>query len=135
MRLTEDREIRALLGRTQRIAVVGLSSKPDRPSHTVAKALQGYGYEIVPVNPNENEVLGENAQRSIDRIRPVDLVQVFRRPEYVPQIVDACLARRIGALWLQEGVIHHAAAQRAADAGMDVVMDRCMLKEYQRLLA
>lgn len=134
MRLTEDKEISALLGRTQRVAIVGLSSKPDRPSYEVGKALQGFGYEIVPVNPNENEVLGENAYDSIDRIRPVDLVDVFRRPEYVPEIVDACIARRIGALWLQEGVIHEAAVQRAVDAGIDVVMDRCMFKEYKRLL-
>lgn len=134
MRLTNDNEIMALLGRTQRIAIVGLSSKPDRPSHIVAKALQGYGYQIVPVNPNENEVLGENAYESIDRLHPVDLVDVFRRPEYVPHIVDACIANRIGALWLQEGVIHEAAAQRASDAGIDVVMDRCMYKECRRLL-
>jgi len=134
MRITKDNEIMGLLGRTRRVAMVGLSSKPDRPSHAVARALQGYGYEIVPVNPNENEVLGTNAAESLDRIRPVDLVDVFRRPEYVPEIVDACIRLRIGALWLQEGVIHEAAAQRASDAGIDVVMDRCMYKEYKRLL-
>lgn len=134
MRITEDNEIMDLLGRTRRVAMVGLSSKPERPSYAVAKALQGYGYQIVPVNPYEDNVLGENAAESLDRIRPVDLVDVFRRPEYVPQIVDACIRHRIGALWLQEGVIHEAAAQRASDAGIDVVMDRCMYKEYQRLL-
>lgn len=134
MRITEDNEIMDLLGRTRRVAMVGLSSKPERPSYAVAKALQGYGYQIVPVNPYEDNVLGENAAESLDRIRPVDLVDVFRRPEYVPQIVDACIRHRVGALWLQEGVIHEAAAQRASDAGIDVVMDRCMYKEYQRLL-
>jgi len=134
MRLTEDWEIRALLGRVARVAVVGLSSRTDRPSHQVAKALQGYGYEIVPVNPNENIVLGEHAMENLARIRPVDLVDVFRRPEYVPEIVEACINKRVGALWLQEGVINERAAQRAADAGLDVVMDRCMYKEYRRLL-
>lgn len=134
MRLTKDNEITALLGRTRRIAMVGLSSKPDRPSHTVAKALQGYGFEIVPVNPNENAVLGANAYESLDRVRTVDIVNVFRRPEYVPQIVDACIANHIGAIWLQEGVVHEAAANRAAEAGMSVIMDRCIYKEYRRLL-
>lgn len=134
MRITEDNEISALLGRTRRVAIVGLSSNPDRPSHIVGKALQGYGFEIVPVNPNENEVLGENAYDSLARVRTVDMVDVFRRPEYVPEIVDACIAQRIGALWLQEGVVHEAAARRASDAGIDVVMDRCMYKEYRRLL-
>jgi len=134
MRISNDNEIMELLGRTRRVAIVGLSSKPERPSYTVAKALQGYGFEIVPVNPNETAVLGANAAESLDRIRPVDMVTVFRRPEYVPQIVDACIKHRIGALWLQEGVIHEAAAQRASDAGIDVVMDRCMYKEYSRLL-
>lgn len=134
MRISTDSEIMELLGRTRRVAVIGLSSKPERPSYTVAKALQGYGFQIVPINPNEGEVLGEKAAENLSRVRPVDLVNVFRRPEYVPQIVDACIRHRIGALWLQEGVIHEAAAQRAADAGIDVVMDRCMYKEYKRLL-
>lgn len=134
MRISTDSEIMELLGRTRRVAVIGLSSKPERPSYTVAKALQGYGFQIVPINPNEGEVLGEKAAENLSRVRPVDLVDVFRRPEYVPQIVDACIQHRIGALWLQEGVIHEAAAQRAADAGIDVVMDRCMYKEYKRLL-
>lgn len=134
MRISQDNEIMGLLGRTRRVAVVGLSSKPERPSYTVAKALQGYGFEIVPVNPNEYAVLGANAAESLDRMRPVDMVDVFRRPEYVPEIVDACIRLRIGALWLQEGVIHEAAAQRASNAGIDVVMDRCMYKEYKRLL-
>lgn len=135
MRLTEDNPIRAILGRTRRIAIIGLSSKPDRPSHIVAKGLQEYGFEIVPVNPNEDEVLGANAYESLDRVRPVDMVVVFRRPEYVPAIVDACIAKPVSALWLQEGVIHEAAARRAEEAGIDVAMDRCIYKEYLRLLA
>lgn len=136
MRLTDDNEIRALLGRVRRIAMIGLSSKPDRPSHGVASALQGYGFEVVPVNPNENAVLGENAYENLGRVSgAVDLVDVFRRSEYVPEIVDACIAKRVGALWLQEGVVHEAAAIRAVEAGIDVVMDRCIYKEYRRLLA
>src|SRR5699024_4328033 len=135
MRLTDDNEIRALLGRVRRVAIIGLSSKTDRPSHGVASALQGYGFEVVPVNPNENAVLGENAYEHLGRVPgAIDLVDVFRRPEYVPEIVDACIAKRVGALWLQEGVVHEAAARRAEAAGIDVVMDRCIYKEYQRLL-
>lgn len=135
MRLTEDNEIRALLGRVRRIAIIGLSSNPERPSHTVAKALQDFGYQIVPVNPNENAVLGENAYESLARVPgAVDLVTVFRRPEYVPEIVDACRAKHVGSIWLQEGVVNEAAACRAAAAGINVVMDRCMLREYRRLL-
>jgi len=135
MRLTEDSQIRALLGRVRRIAVIGLSSKPERPSYEVSKALQGFGYKIVPVNPNENAVLGENAYENLARVPgAVDLVTVFRRPEYVPEIVDACRAKPVAALWLQEGVVNESAAQRAAAAGIDVVMDRCMFKEYRRLL-
>lgn len=135
MRMTQDNDIRALLGRVLRIAVIGLSSKRERPSHGVASALQGYDYQVVPINPNEKTVLGENAYGDLSRVAdPVDMVQVFRRPEYVPAIVDACITQRVGALWLQEGVVHEAAARRAAEAGIDVVMDRCMLKEYRRLM-
>lgn len=133
--LTQDNDIRALLGRTRRIAIVGLSSKADRPSHGVARSMQGYGYQIVPVNPNEDEVLGENAYADLSRIPgAIDLVDVFRKSEYVPEIVQACIARRVRALWLQEGVVHEAAARRASNAGIHVVMDRCIYKEYVRLL-
>lgn len=135
MMLTQDNEIRALLGRTQRIAVIGLSSRRDRPSHGVARSMQGYGYAIVPVNPNEEAVVGENAYSHLSRVPgAIDLVDVFRKAEYVPEIVDTCIARRVGALWLQEGVIHEDAARKAADAGVNVVMDRCIYKEYRRLL-
>lgn len=133
--LTRDNEIRSLLGRIQRIAVVGLSSKTSRPSHGVARALQGYGYQIVPVNPNEDVVLGENAYPNLRRVPgAIDLVDVFRSPEHLPEVVDMCIDRRVRALWLQEGVVHETAARKAADAGIDVVMDRCIYKEYERLL-
>ena len=127
--------IDAVLARTRRIAVVGLSSNPWRSSHDVAADLQRRGYEIVPVNPNEDQVLGEKAFPDLRHVTGMlDMVDVFRAPEHVPQIVDACIERRVHALWLQEGVIHEAAAQKAADAGIDVIMDRCVLKEYRRLL-
>lgn len=133
--LTEDTQIRDLLGRLRRVAVIGLSSKPERASYNVARAMQAEGFQIVPVNPNETQVLGENAFPDLAHVTGmVDMVDVFRAPEHVPQIVDACITCNVRNLWLQKGVIHQRAAEKAADAGIDVVMDRCMLKEYQRLL-
>ncbi len=133
--LTQDNSIRELLARSRCVAVVGLSSNTDRPSHGVARSLQEFGYQVVPVNPNEDAVLGENAFPDLSHIPgPVDLVDVFRAPEYVPEIVDTCIENKIRALWLQEGVINEAAARKAADAGIEVVMDRCIYKEYKRLL-
>ena len=133
--ITEDRRIREILAQTRRVAVIGLSSNPDRASYGVAEALQSEGFHIVPVNPNEDKVLGENAFPDLRHMTGmVDVVDVFRASEHVPQIVDACIERGVRTLWLQEGVIHHEAAQKAVDAGIEVVMDRCMLKEYRRLL-
>ena len=132
----EDRELRALLGEARTIAVVGLSSKPDRPSHDVASYLQEHGYRIVPVNPNENEVLGERAYPSLLDIPtdvPIDVVDVFRRAEDTPQV--AADAVRIGAkvLWLQEGIVNEEAARIAADAGLEVIMGVCIKRTKQRL--
>ncbi|ERJ20084.1 O-acetylhomoserine -lyase protein [Salinisphaera shabanensis E1L3A] len=133
--ITEDSRIREILTQTRRVAVIGLSSNPDRASYGVAEALQSEGFDIVPVNPNEDKVLGENAFPDLRHVTGmVDVVDVFRASEHVPQIVDACIERGVRTLWLQEGVIHHEAAQKAVDAGIEVVMDRCMLKEYRRLL-
>ena len=133
--ITEDSRIREILAQTRRVAVIGLSSNPDRASYGVAEALQSEGFHIVPVNPNEDKVLGENAFPDLRHVTGmVDVVDVFRASEHVPQIVDACIERGVRTLWLQEGVIHHEAAQKAVDAGIEVVMDRCMLKEYRRLL-
>lgn len=133
--ITEDSRIREILAQTRRIAVVGLSSKSSRPSHGVAEGLQKEGYGIVPINPNEREVLGENAFPDLSHVPGlVDVVDVFRSSEHVPEIVDACIRAKVRTLWLQEGVVHPEAAKKASDAGIDVVMDRCMLKEYQRLL-
>jgi hypothetical protein len=125
-------EIGDLLARVRTIAVIGLSSDPLRPSFGVSRYMQGKGYRIIPVNPNEDAVLGERAYKSLGEIPDkVDLVDVFRRPEFVPEIVDEAIHLQIPALWLQEGVVHEAAAQKARDAGMAVVMDRCILKEHR----
>lgn len=128
-------EIRALLKQVKTIAVVGLSPKPDRPSHTVARALQRLGYRIVPVRPAVDEVLGEKAYARLTDIPfPVDLVDVFRAPEYVPAIVEAAIAIGAKAIWLQEGVVHAVAAERAQAAGLTVVMDRCIYKDHIALM-
>ena len=127
--------IRRLLGDVKRIAVVGLSPKPDRPSYVVAEAMQRYGYEIVPVRPATDEVLGAKAYPSLPEVPgEVDLVDVFRAPEHVGPIVDACIERGVRYLWLQEGVVNPAEAERAAAAGITVVMDRCIYKDYLALV-
>lgn len=125
-----------LLRNAKTIAVVGLSSRRSRPSYGVSEYMQSMGYRIVPVNPNETEVLGEKAWPSLEAVpEHIDIVDVFRRSESVPEIVDAAI--RIGArgIWLQEGVIHEAAAEKARTAGLEVVMDRCILKEHRKMLA
>ena len=116
------------------IAVVGLSGRRFRPSYGVSEYMQSAGYRIIPVNPNESEVLGEKAYSSLEEIpEPIDIVDIFRRPEFVPEFVDAAI--RVGAkvIWMQEGVEHTEAAQKAAAAGLTVVMDRCILKEHRKL--
>ena len=131
----DDGAVRALLQGVRTIAVLGLSPQPARPSHLVAQAMQRYGYRIVPVRPLVDSVLGEKAYaRLADIPFPVDLVDVFRAAEHVPAIVEQCLALHLPAIWIQQGIVHEAAAQRAHDAGMTVVMDRCLLKEYVRLM-
>ncbi len=130
----DDASLRRLLQQVRTIAVVGLSPRASRPSHRVAKALQGYGFRIVPVRPALASVLGETAYPTLADIPfPVDLVNVFRAAEYVPAIVDACLALHCPALWIQEGIHADAAAERARAAGMTVVMDRCIYKDYVAL--
>ena len=131
----DDASLRALLDRTRTIAVVGLSPQPARPSYRVAQAMQRYGYRIVPVRPLVDEVLVEKAYASLAEIPfDVDLVDVFRAAEHLPAIVEQCLALHLPAIWIQEGVVHDAAAQHARAAGMTVVMDRCILKDYVRLM-
>lgn len=121
----------SMLREVRTIAVVGLSPKTARPSHRIARALQGYGYRIIPVRPAVAEVLGERAYaRLADLPGPVDLVNVFRAPQYVDGIVDDCLRLGVPRLWLQDGVVDEAAAGRARDAGMAVVMDRCIWRDF-----
>jgi hypothetical protein len=123
-----------ILRSTHTIAVVGISSNPMRPSNGVAEYLRRAGYRIIPVNPNETEVLGEKCYARLEDVpEKIDLVDIFRRSEYVPEVVESAI--RVGArtVWMQEGVIHDAAAERARQAGLDVVMDRCTLKEHRKL--
>lgn len=130
----EDRALE-LLRRARTIAVVGLSDDPSRPSHGVSSYLQSKGYRVVPVNPNLSEVLGETAYPSLSEAaqkEQIDIVDVFRRPDAVPAIVDEILALGIPALWLQESVVHAEAAEKARAAGVVVVMDKCILKEHRR---
>lgn len=128
-------EIRDLLGKARTIAVVGLSPKADRPSYFVARNLQRFGFRIVPVRPAASEILGEKVYAKLEDIPfPVDLVDVFRAPEHVPEAVEACLRIKCPAIWLQEGVVNDAAALRARDAGLTVVMDRCIYKDYVDLM-
>ena len=120
------------VGRT--IAVVGLSAKRYRPSYGVAEYMQRAGYRIIPVNPNVDEVLGEKSYPDIDSVpEPIDIVDIFRRSESVPEIVDAAIRKGAKVIWMQEGVVHEEAARRAKEAGLAVVMDRCILKDHRRL--
>ena len=119
---------------TRTIAVVGLSPNPDRASHGVAAYLQAAGFRIIPVNPTVAEVLGERSYASLDEVpEPVDVVDIFRRSEDVPGVVEQAIRRGAKVVWMQEGVVNEAAAEAARAAGLTVVMDRCMLKEHQRL--
>ena len=133
-------EIERLLGTVRTIAVVGLSDDPWRTSHAVSAAMQRWGYRIVPVNPRIPASLGEVAHPSLavasSALAPaqgIDLVNVFRRPEHVAEVVDECIRLGLPAIWLQEGVVDEAAASRARDAGLLVVMDRCIMKDRARM--
>jgi uncharacterized protein len=120
-----------MLGEIRTIAVVGLSPRPNRPSHQVARAMQGFGYRIIPVRPAVDSVLGERAYPDLHALsQPVDLVNVFRNPDQLGPIVDACIALKLPRLWLQDGVVNEAEALRAQAAGIEVVMDRCIYRDY-----
>ena len=122
-----------LLRNSKTIAVVGLSNSPLRPSHGVAAYMQQNGYRIIPVNPKIQSALGQKAYGSLQEIpEKVDIVNIFRRAEFVPDIVDAAIALKVPAVWMQEDVIHEEAAAKARRAGITVVMDRCILKEHRK---
>ncbi len=123
-----------ILRKYRTIAVVGLSSRPDRPSYGVARYLQQQGYRIIPVNPREREVLGEKAYPDLCSVpEPVEVVDIFRRPRNVPRVVAEAIAIGAKAVWMQLGIVHEAAARRAREAGLAVVMDRCMAVEHRKL--
>lgn len=129
--MSESDPIGRIFDRARTIAVVGLSPNPHRPSHGVARYLQRAGYRIIPVNPNVVEVLGERAYPTLRDIpERVDVVDVFRRSEFAGPIVDDAIAIQAGAVWMQDGVIDEAAAERARAAGLDVVMDDCMMRRH-----
>lgn len=129
-------QIRALLKGVKTIAVVGFSPDPGRPSHNIGRMMKRFGYRIIPVRPGIAEGLGERAYPDLGSVPdPVDLVDVFRASEHVGAIVDECLRLGHKAIWLQDGVIDEAAAQRAVAGGMTVIMDRCILRDYTRLVA
>jgi uncharacterized protein len=125
--------VKEILERYRTIAVVGLSSNPWRASYSVSRYMQNAGYRIIPVNPRETEVLGEKAYPTLDDVpQPFEIVDIFRRPEYVPDIVEAAIRRRARVIWMQLGVVNEAAAARGRAAGLEVVMDRCILQDHMQ---
>ena len=126
----------ALLREVKTIAVVGLSPNPDRPAFRIARALQGFGYRIIPVRPKVESVLGEKAYASLSEVpEKIDLVDVFRAAEHVGPLVDECLRLGLKRIWLQDGIVNEAAAAKASAAGMTVVMDRCIWRDLANLCA
>ena len=126
--------IAAILLDSHTIAVVGLSGKRYRPSYGVAEYMQKAGYRIIPVNPRESQILGEKCYPDLESIpEAVDIVNIFRRPEFVPAIVEAAIRKGAKAIWMQEGVVHEEAARQAEAAGLAVIMARCILKDHRRL--
>ena len=133
----KDDEVKDVLCNSKTVAVVGISPKDDRPSYIVASYLKSKGYRIIPVRPDGEEVLGQKVYHSlmeIPRDVEVDVVDIFRKSEDVPPVVEEAIQRGVKVVWMQEGVIHKEAGAKAEKAGLKVVMDRCMKKEHQRLL-
>jgi predicted CoA-binding protein len=133
--LPED--IKSILESAKTIAIVGLSPKRDRMSHNVAKYLKFQGYNIIPINPTQDSILGLKSYPDVNAIPEnieVDVVDIFRKSEAVPEIVDGAIKRGVKVVWMQEGVIHNEAAQKALDTGIKVVMNRCMMKEHRKMM-
>jgi uncharacterized protein len=134
--MMNDTDLAKMLREAKTIAVIGLSSNPMRPSFGVSRFLQRQGYRIIPVNPNETEVLGERAYASVKDVPgQIDIINIFRRPARVPEVIDDAILKGARCIWMQEGVVNHGAAKKAEDAEIPVVMDRCILKEIARLLS
>ncbi len=128
-------QIESLLKAAETIAVVGLSPKPERPSNAVAAYLLSQGYTVIPVNPGQRQILGQTCYPNLAAIPvKVDIVNIFRRAEFVPSIVKQAVATGAGAVWMQSGIAHHEAARAATDRGLMVVMDRCIKVDHARLL-
>lgn len=134
MLINSDSDLKRLFETVRTIAVVGCSPKPERPGHYVAKYLQDLGYRVIPVNPGQTEILGEKCYASLRDIpEPVDMVDCFRRAEDIPPVVEDAIAIGAKFVWMQLGIVNEEAAQRAIDAGIEVVMDRCPKIDYPRL--
>ncbi|MCS6860618.1 MAG: CoA-binding protein [Abditibacteriales bacterium] len=129
-----DEEVRQILSEANVVAIVGLSDEPTRDSYRVASYLREHGYRIIPVNPHVTEVLGEKSYPSLLEVpEKVDVVDIFRKPEAVPAIVDAAIAVGAKVVWMQEGIVHNASADKARAAGLQVVMNKCMMKEHRKV--
>ena len=132
----KEEEIKDTLRSSKIVAIVGISPKPDRPSYRVASYLQSKGYRIIPVRPDGDEVLGEKVYRNLTEIPKeieIDIVDIFRKPEDVPPVVEEAIQRGAKVVWMQEGIVNRKACDKAEQAGLKVVMDRCIKKEHQRL--
>ncbi len=130
---TQTDSIGDLLQKTKIIAVVGLSDSPYRPSHGVSAYMQSQGYKIIPVNPTVESALGETCYPTLlDVKEKIDVVNIFRRSEFVPEVVDQAIQLKVPVIWMQEGVVHEQAAEKARKAGITVIMDKCILKEHRR---
>ena len=132
--MNNDQMMKDILLSAKTVASVGLSSNRMKESYGIVEYLKGQGYRIIPVNPTAAEILGEKAYPDLESVpEEIDVVQVFRRPEDVPPVVDSAIKVGAKVVWMQEGVVHEAAARRAREVGMEVVMDRCMMKEHRKL--
>jgi predicted CoA-binding protein len=126
-------EVRQLLTSARTVAVIGLSDKPERDSYHVAQYLQQHGYRIIPVNPAVSSVLGEKSYARLEDVpEKIDIVDIFRKPEAVPEIVASAIAVGARSVWMQLGIVHNAAADKAREAGLQVVMNKCLLIEHRR---
>lgn len=131
----DSEEIRRILSTYKTVAVIGISPKEHRPSHWIAQYLKEQGYRVIGVNPGHEQILGEKVYPSLSEVpEPVDIVDIFRRPEAVDEIVEEAIAKKAKVIWMQEGIVNNQAAQRARAAGLTVVMNKCIYKEHQTLI-